>query len=238
MNMTKRILIAEDDNHIRDGLIDALEQEGFDVTAAVNGREALRFYNEWKPDLLVLDIMMPVKSGYDVCREIRRGNPTIPIIMLTAKGEEIDKVLGLELGADDYVCKPFGLRELMARINAVLRRSELSQSVAVDEKQSGPTELIEFGNIRIEIRKMTGAKGTCPFEITRKELDIIRFFMNHQDEVVHRNDLLAYAWGPDYHGFSRTLDQTIANLRKKLEDDTRNPQYIRTVYGIGYKFTP
>lgn len=231
-----KILVAEDDNNIREGLIDALELEGFSVAGACNGREALKVYTEWEPDLLLLDIMMPGKSGYDVCREIRRGNQQIPIIMLTAKGEEIDKVLGLELGADDYVCKPFGLRELMARINAALRRSTVNNE-SQQNRETDIGDTITFGDVTIETRKMLGQKNGQEFEVTQKELDILSYFLKRKNEVVKRNDLMAYVWGPDYYKHTRTLDQTIANFRKKIETDTKNPLYIKTVYGVGYKFT-
>lgn len=237
MRQIKRILVAEDDRHIREGLLDALELEGFETSGAENGREALKFYNDWQPDLILLDIMMPVKSGYDVCREIRRGNQAIPIIMLTAKGEEIDKVLGLELGADDYICKPFGLRELMARINAALRRAELS-GVASTPAEDESDAVMQFGDVTINAETMCGEKAGEAFEITKKELTILTYFWQHRQKVIKRNDLLAYVWGPEYHSFTRTLDQTIANLRKKIEADTRQPIHIKTVYGIGYKFLP
>lgn len=236
MNSQRRVLIAEDDPNIRDGLVDALEMEGFTVTAAANGREALKFHNQWRPDLIILDIMMPIKSGYDVCREIRRGDSRVPIIMLTAKGEEIDKVVGLELGADDYVCKPFGLRELMARIHAVLRRATPPPDADSAKDRPADLDVITFGDVKIEASKMIGTKGKTEFPVTRKELDILRYFVSRPQEVVRRDELIAYAWGPDYQGFSRTLDQTIANLRKKIEDDTRSPRYVLSVYGVGYKF--
>lgn len=232
MSKQWKILVAEDESNIREGLVDALELEGYAVSAAKDGGEALKYYHEWAPDLLLLDIMMPVKNGYDVCREIRRRDAGIPVIMLTAKSEEIDKVLGLELGADDYVCKPFSLRELNARIKAVLRRMN-------HDRESPETEtehIIAFGDVVIEVDKMTGKKGTQVFEVTRKEVEILSYFLSRESCVVKRRDLMAFAWGPGYHGATRTLDQTIANLRKKIETDTRHPRFIKTVYGIGYKF--
>lgn len=232
MSKQWKILVAEDESNIREGLVDALELEGYAVSAAKDGGEALHYYHKWKPDLLLLDIMMPVKNGYDVCRDIRRRDAETPVIMLTAKGEEIDKVLGLELGADDYVCKPFSLRELNARIKAVLRRINHEVSSTQDEHPG----LIAFGDVVIEVDKMTGKKGQRTFEVTQKEVEILSCFLSHESCVVKRRDLMAFVWGPGYHGATRTLDQTIANLRKKIETDTRNPQFIKTVYGIGYKF--
>lgn len=233
MNRSVKILVAEDEENIRDGLVDALELEGFQVMGARDGSETLKYYTQWQPDLIVLDVMMPKKSGYDVCREIRRGNPTIPIIMLTAKGEEIDKVLGLELGADDYVTKPFGLRELMARISAVLRRSQNSVS---PENNSVEDDVFNFGDTEIDVRKMRVCKNGKDFPVTQKEITLLKYFLNHEGEALDRNELLNIAWGPGYHGFTRTLDQHIVQLRKKIEDDHKNPKYIKTVYGVGYRY--
>ena len=232
MSKQWKILVAEDESNIREGLVDALELEGYAVSAAKDGGEALKYYHEWKPDLLLLDIMMPVKNGYDVCRDIRRRDTRTPMIMLTAKGEEIDKVLGLELGADDYVCKPFSLRELNARIKAVLRRIKHD----VSSTKAAKREVIAFGDVVIEVDKMMGKKGEKSFEVTQKEVEILSYFLSREGCVVKRRDLMAFAWGPGYHGATRTLDQTIANLRKKIETDTRHPRFIKTVYGIGYKF--
>jgi len=217
--------------NIREGLVDALEMEGYQVEAAADGSEAIKFYAQWQPDLIILDVMMPRKSGYDVCREIRRGNPDIPIIMLTAKGEEIDKVLGLELGADDYVTKPFGLRELMARIGAVLRRSQ-----GASEQNLPESENLAFGKIEIDIPKMRGRRNGESFDLTQKEIELLKYFLARPGEVLDRNELLNVAWGPGYHGFTRTLDQHLVQLRKKIEDDPKNPRHIQTVYGIGYRF--
>lgn len=231
MNRTIKILVAEDDENIREGLIDALEMENYQVKGAINGREALKYYTQWQPDLLILDVMMPYKSGYDICREIRRGNPTIPIIMLTAKGEEIDKVVGLELGADDYITKPFGLRELMARISAVLRRSQNgNEQTAVDKDE------LTFAQVSIDVRKMRGKCHGKDCDFSQKEIDILKYFISRPGEVVERNELLNAAWGPGFHGFTRTLDQHIVQLRKKIELNPQQPKHILTVYGIGYRF--
>ncbi|OGV47576.1 MAG: DNA-binding response regulator [Lentisphaerae bacterium GWF2_44_16] len=232
--MKRKILVVEDEENIREGLIDALGMEGYEVKGVADGREALKYYTQWEPELLLLDIMMPHKSGYDICREIRRGNPHIPIIMLTAKGEEIDKVLGLELGADDYITKPFGLRELAARISAVLRRAYPSE----EPRKENFTELseIKFGDVQIDIKTMRGKKGKEEFELSRREIDMLLYFTKHKSEVLDRYNLMMAVWGSEHRGFSRTLDQHIVQLRKKIEDDPKNPEYIKTVYGIGYRF--
>ncbi len=233
--MKAKILVCEDELNIREGLLDALEMESYEVKGAADGREAMKYYSLWQPDLILLDIMMPQKSGYDVCREIRRGNPRIPIIMLTAKGEEIDKVLGLELGADDYITKPFGLRELTARVAAVLRRSLPAESQKTESPKED--ELI-IANVKIDFKSMKGFRYGEEFELSKRELDMLRFFMQHQEEVLDRYKIMMAIWGSEHHGFSRTLDQHIAQLRKKIEKDPKNPQIIQTVYGIGYRFCP
>jgi DNA-binding response OmpR family regulator len=222
-----RILIAEDDADLRQGLIDLLEAEGYRVTAAADGAEALVAYRKDPPDLLLLDVMMPRKSGFDLCREIRRDDPATPIILLTAKGEEIDKVVGLELGADDYVTKPFGLHELRARIAAVLRRAAPSPGRFPDH--------FTLGSAKIDRRGYRLERDGAVFDLTPRELKLLETFASRPGEVLSRNDLLNAAWGIDYFGTTRTLDQHIAQLRKKLEDDPSAPRIILTVHGVGYK---
>ena len=226
------ILIAEDDAHIREGLTDTLESEGYGVTGAGDGRAALAAFGQAAFDLVILDIMMPEKSGYDVCREIRKHNTTVPIIMLTAKGEEIDKVVGLELGADDYVTKPFGVHELLARIAAVLRRSHAAVETASPEL---PDE-VGFGPCRIDRRKFRGVLGKRSFDLSAREIKLIDFFLTHPGDVLSRNDLLNAGWGIDYLGTTRTLDQHIAQLRKKIEPEPAAPTVITTVHGVGYRY--
>lgn len=227
------ILVAEDDQHIRMGLVDTLESENYQVFEAENGEQALQVFKKQEIDLVLLDIMMPGKDGYDVCSEIRKENAVIPIIMLTAKGEEIDKVVGLKLGADDYITKPFGVHELLARIAAVLRRARLIP--ATRKKHGSP---FTFGPFRINPKtfKLTGQKKTI--DISERELTLIRCFHDHPGEVLSRDDLLNAAWGIDYLGTTRTLDQHIAQLRKKVEKDPAMPKLIRTVHGIGYRYSP
>ena len=229
-----KILVAEDDLHIRTGLVDTLESESYQVTEAEDGRMAAALFEQSDFDLVLLDIMMPGKSGYDVCSQIRKKNERIPIIMLTAKGEEIDKVVGLKLGADDYITKPFGVHELLARISAVLRRSKLSGKK--NEKKAAKE--FEFGPFLVNPKtfKLTGKKGAV--SITERELTLLRYFSEHPGDVLSRDDLLNAAWGIDYLGTTRTLDQHIAQLRKKIEADPTHPELITTVHGIGYRYNP
>ena len=233
MSRKIKILVAEDDNNIREGLTDALEFEGYEVFSAADGSKALKAYAQLHPDLILLDVMMPRKNGYEVCREIRRGNRDIPIIMLTAKSEEIDKVLGLELGSDDYITKPYSLRELTARIAAVLRRSRR-------EKENNKTEYqgdeLEFGKVKVDLKRLIATTPNGEVELSAREIELLKYFMLHAGTVLDRDDILAEVWGMNYHGFSRTLDQHIVQLRKKIEPDPKKPSYIKTVYGIGYRF--
>jgi DNA-binding response OmpR family regulator len=227
--MKKRILVAEDDSAILTGLIDLLEGEGYDVTCATDGTQALRLYEREKPQLMLLDVMMPHQSGYDVCRTIRARDKVIPILMLTAKGQEVDKVVGLELGADDFIVKPFGVNELLARIRAALRR------VSVREERADDTP-IEFGNVCINPKTLRGIRGTQEFEVTQREVRLLQEFAHHPGEVLDRNTLLDRVWGVRYEGTTRTLDQHIAKLRQKVEEDPGRPRYILTVHGAGYRF--
>lgn len=233
MSRKIKILVAEDDNNIREGLTDALEFEGYEVFSAADGSKALKAYAQLHPDLILLDVMMPRKNGYEVCREIRRGNPDIPIIMLTAKSEEIDKVLGLELGSDDYITKPYSLRELTARISAVLRRSRREKGNNKTEYQG---DELEFGKVKVDLKRLTATTPNGEVEISARELELLKYFMTHAGIVLDRDDILAEVWGMNYHGFSRTLDQHIVQLRKKIEPDPKKPSHIKTVYGIGYRF--
>jgi len=232
MNYLTKIVVAEDNENLREGLMDALELEGYSVRGACNGNEAIRLYSSWEPDLMILDIMMPGKSGYDVCREIRRSDSQILIIMLTAKGEEIDKVVGLELGADDYVTKPFGLRELMARISALIRRARQTGVDDLDEE----TDSMEFGDITIDFSAMKADKNGVSFELSKREIELLKFFKSHEGEVLERSKILGAIWGAEHAGMTRTLDQHIAQLRKKIEDDPKEAKFLQTVYGVGYRF--
>jgi DNA-binding response OmpR family regulator len=228
--MAERILIVEDDPTIVMGLEDLMVGEGYLVDAALDGNRAIELYRSRKPDLIVLDIMIPEISGYEVCRQIRKKDATTPILMLTAKGQEPDKVAGLELGADDYVVKPFGVSELLARIRALLRRSR-----AREARQS---EVLSFGDVRIEPQKLEGTKKGRTFALTSRELQLLNLFNSRPGQVLDRSEILDQVWGLIYEGTTRTLDQHIANLRKKIEDDPTQPLYILTVHGVGYRFDP
>jgi DNA-binding response OmpR family regulator len=228
--MKQRLLIVEDDPAILTGLRDLLQGEGFAVVQAVTGTAALASYAEAAPDLILLDVMIPEKSGYDVCREIRRTDSVTPVIMLTAKSQEIDRVVGLELGADDYVVKPFGASELVARIRAVLRRGRPRKSPRDEQPLS-------FGDVTVDPRTMRGNKDGRPFDVSRRELSLLQVFVSREGQALDRITLMDEVWGVRYEGTTRTLDQHIAGLRKKVENDPSHPRHITTVHGIGYRFT-
>jgi DNA-binding response OmpR family regulator len=228
----QKVLVVEDDPAIREGLVVTLQSEGYEVADVDNGSDALRAVAEHDPDLVLLDIMLPGRNGYDVCRDLRRERAALPIIMLTAKGEEIDKVIGLELGADDYVTKPFGVRELLARIGAVLRRTARLQPTA-DPDYAEP---FTFGSAHIDPAAMRGSLGDRSFDLTPRELRLLEYFHDRPGMVLSRDKILHDVWDYEYVGTTRTLDQHIAMLRKKIECDPRNPQSITTVHGAGYRY--
>jgi len=227
-----KVLVAEDDMNIRMGLVDTLESEGYGVSQAKDGKIAMQLFDKDCFDLVLLDVMMPEKSGYDVCRDIRAINEDVPIIMLTAKGEEIDKVVGLQLGADDYITKPFGIHELLARISAVLRRSK--------REKNKDKELFEqpfmFGEFEVNPKTYKINKEETSIDLSERELKLICHFQAHPGEVLSRDNILNAIWGIDYLGTTRTLDQHIAQLRKKIEIDPSNPMLITTVHGVGYRY--
>jgi DNA-binding response OmpR family regulator len=228
----ERILVAEDDRNIRVGLVDALVSEGYDVEAVENGAKALKAFRPGQFQLVLLDIMMPEVNGYDVCRGIRKQDASVPLIMLTAKGEEVDKVVGLELGADDYVVKPFGVRELLARIAAVLRRSR-TRSAPQDDPLP---DVLAFGPAEVNRKTYTATLRGKSADLTARELRLIEVFYLRPGEVLTRDDLLNDVWGTNYMGTTRTLDQHIAQLRKKIEPRPEAPQVIVTVHGVGYRY--
>ena len=227
--MKKRLLVVEDDAHIRLGLCDALRAEGYDVTDCRNGAQAGPLIKQLKPDLVILDIMLPGKSGFDLCREVRSGKNRVPILMLSAKGQEIDKVVGLELGADDYVTKPFSLRELLARVQALLRRAEAGGAAS-----DLPME-IAFGKVRIDCKALRGKRGKEPIELTPRELKVLSVLFRERGNAVSRAALLSEVWGVDYYGTTRTLDQLIVKLRQKIEDVPAEPRHLLTVHTLGYR---
>ncbi|GHB94668.1 response regulator transcription factor [Cerasicoccus arenae] len=230
----KHILVAEDDASIRMGLVDALESEGYRVEEAVNGEEAVAYFKEARPDLVLLDIMMPRLSGYDVCREIRKLDAAVPVLMLSAKSEEIDKVLGLELGADDYITKPFGVRELLARVSAALRRSSM---VPVEVQDDVPARM-PFGMGEIDTARRQLWRGAEEITLTQLEYKLMMAFYAHPDRALSRDFLLNAAWGIDYLGTTRTLDQHVSQLRRKIEVDSAKPKFLLTVHGYGYRYKP
>ena len=225
-----RILVAEDDTHIREGIVVLLQSEGYEVFTAKDGEEALKQYMAQCPDLIVLDIMMPKKSGFDVCKAIRAKDQKTPVIMLTAKGEEIDKVLGLELGADDYITKPFGIREFAARVAAVLRRNALGGRTASCATQ----ETFEIGTACIDPQRYEVRTAKTTDALSDKEMKLLLHFYQHRGEVLTREALLNAVWGIHYFGNTRTLDQHVAQLRKKLG---ASGALLHTLHGIGYQLT-
>jgi DNA-binding response OmpR family regulator len=227
--MKKHIIVVEDDAHIRLGLCDALRGEGYEVSDCRDGLEAGPLIKHTTPDLVILDIMLPGKSGFDLCREIRAGKDRVPILMLSAKGQEIDKVVGLELGADDYVTKPFGLRELLARVQALLRRAG-----PTGKGTDLPAE-IAFGNVRIDGKALRGKRGKEQFELTPRELKVLAVLFRERGNAVSRDALLNEVWGIEYYGTTRTLDQLIVKLRQKIEDVPSEPKHLLTVHTLGYR---
>ncbi len=231
--MKTKILIVEDDPHILLGLEEVLHSEGFDVAVCNRGDQALEAVTKHRPALLVLDVMLPGLSGYDVCKQLRAKKYAGPILMLTAKSQEIDKVVGLELGADDYVTKPFGLRELLARIHALLRRTGSPNGNVTDAQAT-----FEIGPATIDPKTFQLRRGKTVEELTAKELKLLQAFAAHPGEVLSRDRLLNEVWGYNYYGTTRTLDQVIVQLRRKLGDSGAEPRHLLTVHGIGYKLAP
>ncbi len=228
--MKTKILIVEDDPHILLGLEEILRSEGFDAISCNRGDHAIDTVVKHKPGLIVLDVMLPGRSGYEICKQLRSMKVPIPILMLTAKGQEIDKVVGLDLGADDYVTKPFGVRELLARIQALLRRSATSNPVA---EAAGTS--FQIGEAVIDPKTFQIKKKKNVEELTARELKLLQLFYTHPGEVLSRDRLLNEVWGQNYYGTTRTLDQVIVQLRKKLGDNGGEPRYLLTIHGVGYK---
>jgi DNA-binding response OmpR family regulator len=230
--MRAKILIAEDDSNIRLGLTATLESEGYAVTAASDGAQALKLFPQEKFELVILDVMMPRASGYDVCRELRALGARVPVLFLTAKSEEIDKVVGLKLGADDYVTKPFGVHELLARVEALLRRGR--GAVATDTAKLPAS--FRLGGAEIDRKKFAVTIAGRTSALTARELKLAEVFAARPGEVLTRDALLNAVWGVDYFGTTRTLDQHVAQLRKKVETEPESPTTIITVHGVGYRY--
>ncbi|MBD1372787.1 response regulator transcription factor [Hazenella sp. IB182357] len=231
--MGKRILVVDDEQSIVKLLKFNLEKEGYDVEVAYDGQVAIDKLQYLSVDLLILDLMLPKMDGLEVCRRIRQGKKHLPILMLTAKAEEFDKVLGLELGADDYMTKPFSPRELTARVKAILRRVEAAQ---VKEEISDGTKNMHIGNMNIDIEGYVIYRDDEEIDLTPKEFELMVYMANHRGKVLSRDQLLNAVWNYDYVGDSRIVDVHVSHLRDKIEEDTRNPVFIKTVRGIGYKF--
>ncbi|MFQ6108996.1 MAG: response regulator transcription factor [Candidatus Aminicenantales bacterium] len=226
--MPKKILIVEDEPGILRGLKDEFESQGYITCTAQDGEKGLTLAKQEKPDLIILDIMLPILDGYEVCKRLRMSGDTTPILMLTVKDKEIDKVLGLELGADDYVTKPFSLREVLARVRALLRRT--------DERTKNITAY-SFGQIELDFKKYEAKKKGKKLDLTPLEFHMLKLLIQKKGEALSRDDFLDKIWGEDntYVSF-RTVDSHIANIRKKIEDDPSNPKHIISVRGVGYKF--
>jgi len=223
----KRILVIEDEPQMLLGLRDNLELEGYDVQTAADGDEGLHKASSTAPDLVILDIMLPKRNGFDVCRELRDRNVSTPIVMLTARSAETDKVLGLELGADDYVTKPFSITELLARVRAVLRRSN---------PQRQATETVRIGDIDFDFRLHQARRGQTRVEFTAREFELLRYLVQHVGQVVTREQILNDVWGYEEYPTTRTIDNFVAKLRQKIEKAPHAPEHILTIHGSGYKF--
>jgi len=224
-----RILIVEDDPAILRGLKDNLLAESYEVLTAGDGETGYRMIREHKPDMVILDLMLPRMSGYEVCRKVREEGGDTPILMLTARGEEADRVLGLDLGADDYVSKPFSIRELLARVRAIVRRAHRPTTL--------PDEL-RFDDVVVDFRRYEARKGGSPVEMTRKEFGVLRFLAARPGEVVRRDELLNEVWDYKNYPTTRTVDNHVGSLRAKLEEKASEPRHLLTVHGVGYKFVP
>jgi DNA-binding response OmpR family regulator len=220
------ILVVEDEPHMQQGLRDNLQFEGYDVDLAADGEEGLQKILASSYDLVLLDVMLPRLSGLDVCRAVRRKGLRTPIIMLTARGEEIDKVLGLELGADDYITKPFSLRELLARVKAVLRRSDAGANAP---------ETVRIGELEVGLGTYEARRNGASVDMTHREFEVLKYLYEHSGEAVSREQLLTDVWGYEAQPTTRTVDNFILKLRQKVEDDPAHPRHILTVHGIGYK---
>ena len=224
-----RILVVEDDAAILRGLADNLVCESHDVLTATDGERACSIVREQKPDLVILDLMLPRMSGYDVCRTLRGEGVTTPILMLTARGDESDRVLGLDLGADDYLTKPFSIRELLARVRALLRRTQAA---------APSIDVLQFEDTSIDFKRYEAQKAGAQIDMTKKEFGVLRYLAARAGEVVTREELLDQVWGYDAMPTTRTVDNHIASLRAKLEADPSEPRHLQTVHGVGYKWVP
>jgi len=222
-----KVAVIEDDDSVRSSLVLNLELEKFRIVTASNGAEGLVMVAKEQPDIIVMDVMMPQKDGLQTCKEIRNSGNSTPIILLTARDQEVDKVLGLELGADDYLAKPFGMRELIARIRALLRRTQSA---------GGEVDQVEFDDVVIDFKAYKAERNAEPLELSAREYRLLRYLVAKKDTVVTRDELLDEVWGYNSYPTTRTVDNHIARLRQKIERDVNQPKHIVTVHGVGYKF--
>ncbi|MBL8189359.1 MAG: response regulator transcription factor [Acidobacteria bacterium] len=226
--MNGKVLIVEDDQAMAVALRDGFEYEGYTVQVARDGAVGLKLASDRDLDLIVLDVMLPKMSGFDVCKQLRSTGNETPIIMLTARGQEIDKVVGLKIGADDYVTKPFSFMELMARVEALIRRSNRKPEHSVDE--------FKFGDVMVNFKRFEVSKAGQPIEMSPREFNILKYFIEHRGEVITRDQLLDSVWGYGSFPLTRTVDMHIAKLRQKIEDTPHDPKFVITVHRVGYKF--
>ena len=226
-----RVLVIEDEPSILRGLADNLRFESYDVLTAADGETGYQLLQTREPDLVILDLMLPKMSGYDVCRKARANGITTPILVLTARGEEMDRVAGLDLGADDYVTKPFSLPELLARVRALLRRSQAAAGA------NEPVASLAFDDVGIDFGKYEARRAGAAVEMTRKEFQVLRYLASHPGQVITRDELLEKVWGLEKYPTTRTVDNHVMSLRAKLERDPGNPRHLLTVHGVGYKWT-
>ena len=228
--MKNRVLIAEDEKPISDIIKFNLEKAGYEIITAYDGEDALKKALNEQLELIILDIMLPSMDGFEICKRVREKS-SVPIIMVTAKEEEVDKILGLELGADDYITKPFSIRELVARVKANVRRQEMNINADQQEK-----EIIKNKDLSIDLMKYEVKKGSTSIDLTVREFELLKFLAKQKDQVFSREQLLERVWGYEYYGDIRTVDVTVRRLREKVEDDSSNPTYIMTKRGVGYYF--
>ena len=226
MSNISTIAIVEDDESVRTSLKLNLELEGYKVIDAPDGEAGIELINKEKPDLIILDVMMPKKDGLQTCKELRNSGISTPIILLTARSAEIDKVLGLELGADDYLAKPFGMLELVARVKALLRRTQVSREV----------DTVHFDDVVIDFKAYKAERNKIPLELSAREYRLLRYLVAKTGSVVTRDELLDEVWGYNSYPSTRTVDNHIARLRQKIEDNVESPKHILTVHGVGYRF--
>jgi two-component system alkaline phosphatase synthesis response regulator PhoP len=229
MTMSRKILLIEDEPGLRLTLTDRLRKEGYDVEAAADGDSGYERASTGDFDAVLLDIMLPRKNGFDICRDLRQQGITTPILMLTARGETVEKILGLKIGADDYITKPFETMELLARIEALLRRAE--------RPAADSASVVRFGAVRVDFRRAEATKDGKPLALSAKEFRLLRYFLSHRGETLSRQQLLQEVWSYNIAASSRTVDVHVAWLRQKLEDDPKQPRWILTVHGLGYKFS-